>query len=286
LWRGRAALSTRLLISNPYVPDTFLPYKGDEASYLLLKSEDDGQERSGFPLPPDHLRRYICYGETPELFLNSGKEHFEIMKIILSNSGFFIESANRILDFGCGAGRMIRWLGNSIEQCQIWGVDIQAEHIYWCQQHLSPPFKFITVTTAPYLPFENRYFDLIYCGSVFSHIDDLADTWLLELKRILRPGGNLYVTVCDKHSLQLLKIGNPSWWEEVIRLYEKKLIGQAMIGQVDFNMFTIGRGHTSYVFYDINYLQRKRSLIPTLRWATAIGWCCLNGTRQRGWCAK
>jgi len=245
------------------VPDTFLPYKGDEASYLLLKS--DGRERSGFPIPPDHLRRYICYGETPELFLNSGKEHFDTMKHILRESGLFIESANRILDFGCGAGRMIRWLGNSVEQCEVWGVDIQAEHIYWCQQHLSPPFTFVTVTTAPHLPFEDRYFDLIYCGSVFSHIDDLADTWLLELRRILQPGGSLYITVCDKHSLQQLKLWGGEW-RKIIRLYEKK-----MIGQVDFNMFTIGRGHTSYVFYDINYLQRKRSLIPTLRWATAIG---------------
>lgn len=247
LWRGRAALSTRLLISNPYVPDTFLPYKGDASSYLLLKSEDDGRERfGGFPIPPDHLRRYISFGTTPELFLNSGKEHFDTMKHILSKSGFLINSANRILDFGCGAGRMIRWLGNSVEHCDVWGVDIQAEHIYWCQQHLSPPFKFVTVTTAPHLPFEDRYFDLIYCGSVFTHIDDLADTWLLELKRILQPGGSLYITVFDKYSLQQFKTSGGEWGE----------IDKKMIRQADFNMFTMNRGHQSSVFYDINYLQQ------------------------------
>jgi ubiquinone/menaquinone biosynthesis C-methylase UbiE len=124
------------------------------------------------------------------------------MKHILSQSGFLIQPSHRILDFGCGAGRMIRWLGDSVEGCEVWGVDIQSEHIMWCQQHLSPPFKFATVTTAPHLPFEDRYFDLIYCGSVFSHIDDLADACLLELKRILQPGGRLYITVHEKHSLQ------------------------------------------------------------------------------------
>jgi len=114
-----------------------------------------------------------------------------------------------------------------------------------------PPFKFLTVTTAPHLPFEDRYFDLIYCGSIFSHIDDLADAWLLELKRILQPSGRLYITVHDKHSLQQYKTEDWSLGE-LVRLYDKK----QMISQVDFNMFTIGRGHSSQVFYDINYLQQ------------------------------
>jgi ubiquinone/menaquinone biosynthesis C-methylase UbiE len=172
------------------------------------------------------------------------------MKNILGKADFLIQSANRILDFGCGAGRMIVWLGDSVEQCEVWGVDIQAEHIYWCQQHLSPPFKFATVTTAPHLPFEDRYFDLIYCGSIFSHIDDLADAWLLELKRILRPDGMLYITVFDKHSLQLFKNSDDPR-REALRLYDKK-----MIGQVNFNMFAMGRGHSSDVYYDIDYLQQ------------------------------
>jgi SAM-dependent methyltransferase len=205
LLQGRAVLSTKLLINNPYVPDIFLPYKPGETSYLLLNSEDRDWERSGFPIPPEHLRGYIGYGKTTELFLNSGKEHFDTMIDILGKSDFFIGSVNRILDFGCGAGRMIRWLDDCVEHSEVWGVDIQAELIIWCQQHLSPPFKFATVTTAPHLPFEDRYFDLIYCGSIFSHIDDLADAWLLELKRILQPGGRLYITVHDKHSLQQYK---------------------------------------------------------------------------------
>jgi SAM-dependent methyltransferase len=251
LLQSRAVLSTKLLVNNPYVPDIFLPYKPNETSYLLLKSEDQNRERSGFPIPPDHLRRYITYGETPELFLNSGKEHVDEMKHILSNSDFLIEHSNRILDFGCGAGRMIRWLGDSVERCEVWGADIQAEHIIWCQQHLSPPFKFVTVTTAPHLPFEDRYFDLIYCASVFTHIDDLADAWLLELKRILQLGGRLYITIHDKHSMQ---IAMASDWSvgEALRLHDKK----KMISQIDFNMFSMGRGHSSQVFYDINYLQR------------------------------
>jgi ubiquinone/menaquinone biosynthesis C-methylase UbiE len=111
------------------------------------------------------------------------------MKKILGSVGFRIQDGNRVLDLGCASGRMIRWLNDFAEQCKIWGVDISAEHIIWCQQRLSPPFNFATITTAPHLPFEDRYFDLIFAGSVFTHIADLADAWLLELKRIVKPGG-------------------------------------------------------------------------------------------------
>jgi SAM-dependent methyltransferase len=146
---------------------------------------------------------WMGYGPTIENFLSSGKVDVEKMKKILGSVGFRIQDGNRVLDLGCASGRMIRWLNGFAEQCEIWGVDISAEHIIWCQQHLSPPFNFAAVTTSPHLPFEDGYFDLIYCGSVFTHIADLADAWLLELKRIARPGGKLYVTVHDRQCSRL-----------------------------------------------------------------------------------
>jgi SAM-dependent methyltransferase len=63
---------------------------------------------------------------------------------------------------------------------------------------------FATGTTAPHVPFEDRTFDLIYCGSVFTHISELAEAWLLELRRILRPGGYVYVTIHTRHTIDLL----------------------------------------------------------------------------------
>jgi hypothetical protein len=49
LLQGRAILSTKLLINNPYVPDIFFPYKADDTSFLLLKSEDRGGGVPDFP---------------------------------------------------------------------------------------------------------------------------------------------------------------------------------------------------------------------------------------------
>ena len=46
----------------------------------------------------------------------------------------------------------------------------------------------------PPLPEADAGFDLVYCGSVFSHLEDWAP-WLLELRRVLRPGGRLVASI-------------------------------------------------------------------------------------------
>jgi len=182
----------------------YLPYPAPESFYILQKMNGERPEygRDNLPLPPQYLR--LNYGSVDEHWLNGGRVDVDQMMTIAKSGKFFLQQGNRVLDFGCGPGRMIRWLASFAEECEIWGVDISARHIVWCRENLNPPFNFATVTTQPHLPFEDRYFDLIYCASVFTHIDDLADAWLLELKRVMRPGGHAYVTVHDKHTQDLL----------------------------------------------------------------------------------
>ncbi len=182
------------------------------------------------------------------------------MRKILGEGDQWLRSAGRVLDFGCGSGRMIRWLHDVADSCEIWGTDISSRHIYWCKQNLSPPFHFATTTTYPHLPFPDGWFGLIYAGSVFTHIDDLADAWFLELARIIRPGGRLYVTLHDRHSAEFLeKLGrDDALFKRYLELpkYEEYVAS-------DFAMFAIHRSIYSQVFYDIDYL--CRGLEPVFR---------------------
>lgn len=168
----------------------FLPYRPDRNAYIVEKTEKNytktQKTQSGLTLPIPPTKLWLGYGPTQEDYLERGKRHTSQMLSILESDGLRIGEDNRILDFGCGAGRMIRWLSHLSDNCEIWGTDISAEHIYWCREYLSPPFHFVTSTIYPHLPFEDNYFDLVYAGSVFSHIDDLADAWLLELRRITK----------------------------------------------------------------------------------------------------
>ena len=123
----------------------------------------------------------------------------------LEQNGFSIGSAKRILEFGCAAGRMIRHLPEIAPNAELWGVDQNAERIRWCIENLTPAIHFATTTMVPHLPFEDRYFDLIFCGSVFTHIEDIQESWLLELGRVLRPSGKLYITIHDEHTVTVTR---------------------------------------------------------------------------------
>jgi ubiquinone/menaquinone biosynthesis C-methylase UbiE len=174
--------------------------------------------------------------------------------MILAQAGLPLTPGQRILDFGCAAGRMMRWLTPFASTGEVWGADVSAEHVLWCEQHLNPPFNFIITTVTPHLPFEDNFFDLIYAGSVFTHIDDLAKTWLMELRRVLRPGGRLYVTLHDHHALQILQNQLPAYW--LTRLLNAEPAYQNFI-QNRFGMFTIGRAQSAQVFYDIDYFCQR-----------------------------
>ena len=155
---------------------------------------------------------------------------------------------------------MLRYFGGVADRNEVWGVDIRAEHIAWCQEHLSPPFRFATTTTHPHLPFEDNSFGFIYACSVFTHIGDLEDTWLLELRRVLRPGGRLFATVHDNHTIELLSSSPPGHW-----LHDTSLRRQVMHLQARYGIMRPGFRMASVriepgnpqVFHDREFLRHR-----------------------------
>jgi SAM-dependent methyltransferase len=45
----------------------------------------------------------------------------------------------RVLDFGCGAGRVLRDFVREAHEAESWGSNIHAPSIDWCRNILSPP---------------------------------------------------------------------------------------------------------------------------------------------------
>jgi SAM-dependent methyltransferase len=250
--------------ANPALAARYDPYQERHASYLVPRATTDDAHSADLPVPPRAL--WVCFEATADEYLGSGRAHVEAMRKILAASGFAFERGRRVLDFGCAAGRMIRWLREEADSCEIWGADIQARHILWCQQHLSPPFHFVTTTTLPHLPFPDGYFDLVYAGSVFSHIADLADAWLLELRRLLAPRGALYVTVHDRRSIELI-LNFPD--DHRLHFLKEQLLAfdrETSFLKHGFARFTLGRTpHGAQVFYDVEHLRKTWGRIFEVR---------------------
>jgi len=193
------------------------------------------------------------------------------MRELCLQSGAPLEAAGRILELGCAGGRMIRWLADLSDSCEIWGADIWASAVIWCKQNLSPPFHFVTTTVCPHLPFEDHYFGCIYAGSVFTHIDDLVDAWFLELRRVLRPGGRLYFTINDRSVIPIFE-GKQSeeeaerWsarnegkehWHKAMNFFASNVEVQRF-KRKEVDMVALGRSVSSYVFWDVDFLCKRQ----------------------------
>ena len=245
------------IISDTRLAAKFYPYQPDQNCYLLGAPEEQ-KGGSGLPIPPSEL--WWGYTDSQKEYLEIGQKNVAAMRSTLDAAGVSLEPGNRILDFGCASGIMLRWLLDVAKVGEVWGVDISERHMYWCQQYLSPPFLFATTTSFPHLPFEDCYFDLVYAGSVFTHIADLTETWLLELKRVIRKGGRLYLTVHDEHTVDLVMRENSPWqaFREMLLAADKEIHCLAN----GFSMFTVNRtpgagvAGEAQVFYHTNHLRK------------------------------
>jgi SAM-dependent methyltransferase len=95
---------------------------------------------------------------------------------------------SRLLDFGCGWGRCIRFFWKQISPQGLFGVDVSPDLIATCRT-LGNPGTFSRIDPRGYLPFDDASFDLLISYSVFTHLpEDIADHWMQELARVARPG--------------------------------------------------------------------------------------------------
>jgi SAM-dependent methyltransferase len=125
------------------------------------------------------------------------REHGEGIKeqiVSLLPPGWSFEG-KRVLDFGCGAGRVLSAFLEEAKGAEFHGCDIDAESVRWLGDNFSPPIHVFANTPEPSrLPFDDGSLDVIYAVSVFSHLADGWSGWLAELHRCLAPGGYLLAT--------------------------------------------------------------------------------------------
>jgi SAM-dependent methyltransferase len=167
-----------------------LKRQGDEHRARLHKTKYQ------LPVPPENLRLRV-HGTSDEVtFLSHGAQLASGIQQLLAAHGLRFDSFTRILDFGCGCGRVLRFFEDRPSSCKLFGTDIDSEAIQWCNGNLASLATFATNRDQPPLGYENNYFDFIYSISVFTHLPEaLQFLWLEELRRISKPSAVLLLTV-------------------------------------------------------------------------------------------
>jgi ubiquinone/menaquinone biosynthesis C-methylase UbiE len=180
-------------------------------------------------VPPDDLILKNGIGVNDQK--NIGTEFQEIGAGLVAEmiSGGYILPDYRVLDVGCGLGRLARALTQHLSPAgSYFGIDVTKSSIDWCTDHYRghPNFHFIhanvfntqynpTAATpaAKYtFPLEANSFDFIFSTSLYTHLvlRD-ANNYLREMGRVLKRGGWMWNTflLLDEVSEPLARISHP-----------------------------------------------------------------------------
>ena len=127
-------------------------------------------------------------------YYQSGVQCALPLATIALHHGIRFDAATKVLDFGCGAGRQLLHFTRRFPDARFHACDLDHTLIDFIRSAY-PQVDSLCTGFHPPLPYRDGEMDLIYSVSTFSHIDPAFQMpWLLELYRVMRPGGICLLT--------------------------------------------------------------------------------------------
>jgi len=116
----------------------------------------------------------------------------EIRKYFFARVEF--QTGQNILEVGCGTGSVMQAINEELalstqpapQTSKLFGLDIDANHLRTASNY--DPQPFLTLGDGYRLPYRDDTFDIVYCHYLLLWTVD-PDLILVEMKRVLRPGG-------------------------------------------------------------------------------------------------
>ncbi|MFA4905282.1 MAG: class I SAM-dependent methyltransferase [Candidatus Margulisiibacteriota bacterium] len=154
---------------------------------LSAVQNDYAQRRNGLP--------YSEFRE-PRAF-SSGASNQKYVSVLMERAGIKAAEVASVLDLASGVGNNLPTITTTFKNATVIAGDIcQGALTHSTQKHarLSPRVGYVRID-AFRLPFPDNLFDCIFATELMEHISpERKSKLLLEIKRILKPGGHLIVT--------------------------------------------------------------------------------------------
>jgi SAM-dependent methyltransferase len=168
-----------------------------------------------FPFPPAENMRRVVGDDRSVRFAMGGATIFHNVAAYLREMGRDLKEFRSILDWGCGAGRITRYLIGETS-ATVYGGDIDEANISWCAKNLTGGV-FYTFPLTPPTQLADASIDLVIGASVLTHLAEPAQfEWLSELKRITQPGALLFLSVAG--AVQFAHQGYPAAFYQQIQV--------------------------------------------------------------------
>lgn len=137
-----------------------------------------------------HASSMAVSGETPEFFAEYKIR--DIAREYGRHSGIS-GAPPKVLDFGSGNGNSIPHVGTHLPGAQLICMDVSRRSLALAEKRFPSVAQYV-LFDGTHIPFPAGHFDIAYAACVFHHIGHGEHVSLLaELRRVLRPGGSLFV---------------------------------------------------------------------------------------------
>jgi SAM-dependent methyltransferase len=223
-----------------------------------------------YPIPATWDREGY-WGERHFVYWLMGLGDYLLMKRICLEHAMLFEGPLGILDLGCASGRVLRHFAVNEPHLTLYGADINRNNVGWIRNYLPGSIRVFQNSVLPYLPLADNSLDFIMGFSVFTHISDYEEAWLLELFRILKPGGMAFFTIhsertwkqlTESHFMYQYIVNEPhraEWREKVVN----ENIGDLFINNMPSDKVCFIATNYSVnnvnVFHSLDYIKKEWS---------------------------
>lgn len=160
----------------------------------------------GAPTLPPVTVQVATTGRSGRPIMRDALVFKEFLKQILSHYSRPLSKETKILDFGCGWGRILRTFIHEVDAKKLLGVDAQSQMVEIASRTTGNDVSFFAISETPPIALSDAQFDLIYAYSVFSHLSEkTAANWVKEFARLCRPGGIIALTTRSRLHIEQVR---------------------------------------------------------------------------------
>lgn len=181
--------------------DFYFKIKGEDPQRSLLRNVSVPKDLRAYQnLPGDfNVRRVQNLSSTVGATIAGYSDYRRIVE--MASRRMKLAPGVRVLDWGCGFGRLCRYFADDYPGSKIIGVELDDLNLEWMSKNL-PAVTPLKTNLDARIDLPDGSVDLIYGVSVMTHIrESQQEAWLKELTRILAPNGLLMLTTAGAGAL-------------------------------------------------------------------------------------